>query len=403
MTNPFADINNLCGIDFETKLLPGASFTTSNPLKEVGTYRYVKNAFGILLAHAVADAPVGAMDVRDFDNGALMWKDVPDAIKRHHDRVMAGKAWYYAFNAGFDRNVWNESTYDFPKLQPEHIIDIMAQATVSNLAPSLEGASKNIGRGGKQADGKYLIQLFCGRGPATPQSHPAEWARFVSYATQDVDEMREVFRHTRPLPPEEWEDYFVSERINERGMAVDMAFVERAARIAAYNAGVTNDELKRWTNGQVTAVSQVQRIAEWVYDRLESSEARALLVTEYDEDAAVDEDGDDLKTVKKLSLKKDRIEALLAFFKAQKGLGERDALIVDVLEARLYGGSTSPAKFDKIADQHDEGLLKGQYVFSGAAQTGRFSSKNVQVHNLTRSSIGKDEVEAIELINRLDI
>ena len=50
VTNPFADINNLCGIDFETKLLPGAPFTTSNPLKEVGTYRYVKNAFGILLA-----------------------------------------------------------------------------------------------------------------------------------------------------------------------------------------------------------------------------------------------------------------------------------------------------------------------------------------------------------------
>jgi len=406
MTNPFADIANICFTDFETKALPGSDPNDSN-LKTAGTYRYRKNAFGILQTFAVGDGPVTALEVRDFANGALMWKDVPDAVKRHHDRVMGGKAWYCAFNAGFDRNVWNECTYDYPRIEPRHMIDMMAQATVSNLAPSLEGMSKNLGRGGKQADGKYLISLFCGHGPATPQTHPAEWARFVTYGIGDVVEMREGFRCTRALTPDEWEDYFVSERINERGMAIDLAFVERAARIAAYNATVTNEELIRWTNGQITSVTQVQRIAEWVYDRLEDAEARTLLVTEYDEDARVDEDSDDLKVVKKLSLKKDRIEAVLAFFRARESrdgaLGGQDKLIVDVLEARLYGGSSSPAKFSKMMEQHDEGFLRGQYVFNGAQQTGRFSSKSVQVQNITRSSLGQHEIAAIEMIGSLDI
>jgi hypothetical protein len=74
-----------------------------------------------------------------------------------------------------------------------------------------------------------------------------------------------------------------------------------------------------------------------------------------------------------------------------------------VLTARQFGGSASPAKFAKMVAQHDDGLLKGQYVFGGAPQTGRFSSKGVQTHNLTRSSLEEFEVPAIEMINELEV
>jgi hypothetical protein len=110
--------------------------------------------------------------------------------------------------------------------------------------------------------------------------------------------------------------------------------------------------------------------------------------------------------VAKLSVKKDRLEALLAFYaqlEKDEGLSDRDRLIVDMATARLYGGSSSPAKFDKMMLQHDEGALRGMYVFNGAQQTGRFSSKGVQTHNLTRSTLGKHEAEAIELINELEL
>lgn len=400
------DLENVCFLDFETKALPGFD-PNDGSVKTAGTYRYAKSAFAVVLVYAIGDERFEAATVDDFENGSMQWRYMPKRIHEHHKRVKAGTACYAAFNAGFDRNAWNESTFDFPRLEPEDMIDVMLQATSSNLAPSLEGASKNIGRGGKQQDGKYLINLFCMPGStATPQSHPAEWFRFINYGLQDGEEMREVFKSTMPRHPEEWEDYFVSERINERGIAIDVDFVERAARVADFNKRRINAELVRWTNGQVDAVTQVARIADFVYDRMAHAEARELLVTEYDENADAEDGEADLKPAK-MSLAKDRVEAALAFYAAleakEGGLCDRDQLIVDVLDARLYGGSTSAAKFDKMLAQHDGGSLKGQYVAGGAAQTDRFSSKGVQIHNLTRSTLGACEVEAIELINELEL
>lgn len=399
--NPLADIDNICFFDTETRAEDDVSPYDGN-VKTAGTYRYAKNSFVIIGTFGIADEPVWPISLDRFDGDWLCWADMPEKLREFHKRVEQREAWYAAFNAGFDRNAWNHGTYDFPLLEPDMIIDVMAQAVASNLPPSLEGASRAITGKGKQDDGKYLINLFCASGGATPQSRPEEWARFLSYGIRDTAEMREVWRHTRPLPFEEWEDYWVSERINERGVEIDVEFAEKAARMADAEVTRINRELTRWTNGQITAVTQAKRIAEWVYDRLESSEARGILVKEWAVDEEMTEADSDGMKVGKLSLDRGRIEALIAYFETLAGereLSGTEQTIVDVVTARQFGGSSSPAKFGKMLDQHDGGRLKGMYVFNGAAQTGRFSSKGVQTHNLTRSSLGKFEEEAIEFIN----
>ena len=59
-----------------------------------------------------------------------------------------------------------------------------------------------------------------------------------------------------------------------------------------------------------------------------------------------------------------------------------------MLQIRLYGGSKTPAKFARCWRQQVDGVLYGQYVFNGAPQTGRASSKGVQIHNLARDVAG---------------
>ena len=108
-----------------------------------------------------------------------------------------------AWNASFDCAIWNYATLGFPFLEPERVIDPMIQAGVSNLPTDLESASRALGGAGKQKDGKKLIRLFCVEG-AAPAAHPEEWRRFLDYARQDVEAMREVYRRTRPLPRAEW-------------------------------------------------------------------------------------------------------------------------------------------------------------------------------------------------------
>lgn len=406
MDNPLADINNICFVDTETRTEREVTGPEGN-LKTAGTYRYVRNAFVIISTWAIGDGPLwdNSLD-HGFDGDFLCWDDMPKKLHEFHKRVEQREAWYAAFNAGFDRNAINNGTYGFPVIEPDMMIDVMAQAIASNLPPSLEGASRFITGRGKQDDGKYLINLFCG--PLGPQPHdrPEEWARFKSYGIRDTDEMREVWKGTRPLPFEEWEDYWVSEMINARGCAVDTEFCRKAARVADAEAARLAKELTRWTNGQITAVTQVQRIGQWLYDRIPYAEAREILVKEWDEDAdaSLDDRGD--QKVGKLGLDKGRVEGLVAFFETrakEQGLTEEDQLMLDVIQARQFGGSTTPFKFEKIVLQEVDSRLSGQYVFNGAAQTGRYSSKGVQVHNLSRSVLKGCEEECIEFINDLEV
>jgi DNA polymerase bacteriophage-type len=184
-------------------------------LKAVGTFRYATDAStrAIVLAYAIGDAPVLAWHA---DGEILDWDNAPDDLRKAFDRGATFAAW----NAGFDSAVWNYATLGFPFLEPERVIDPMVQAGVSNLPTDLESASRYLGGGGKQADGKKLIRLFCIDG-ADPRDYPEEWQRFLAYARRDIEEMRDAYRRTRPLPPAEWQQYWAFEGVNRRGVAID--------------------------------------------------------------------------------------------------------------------------------------------------------------------------------------
>lgn len=394
MDNPLADIENICFFDTETRALPGAG--ANGNLKTAGTYRYAQNSQVIISTWAIGSGVLFERSLdRGFEGDWLCWDEMPRELHEFHKRAEQREAWYAAFNTGFDKAVWNAGTYDFPVLAPDMVIDIMAQATASNLPPNLEGCSRVVTGRGKQDDGKELIKQFTPEDGDTPQSHPADWKRFKSYAVRDTGEARDVWKATRPLSWEEWEDYWVSETINERGVALDLPFIEKAAALADIAGDALDADLTRWTNGQVTKVTQVARLADWIYNRLGDGTVTNIMCKRWDEDP--DSESGDLK-VGKLSLDRGRIEALVAYLATRDNIPDD---IVNALVARQYGGSTSPYKFQKMAAGHVGGRLQGQYVFSGAPQTGRYSSKGVQVHNLTRSHLGNAENEAIEFINDL--
>jgi DNA polymerase bacteriophage-type len=163
-------------------------------LRAVGTLRYAVDAStrAIALAYAIGNAPTRTWHA---DGAILDWDNAPDDLRASIARGAILAAW----NASFDSAVWNYATFGFPFLAPERVIDPMVQAGVSNLPTDLESASRALGGAGKQKDGKRLIKLFCVEG-AAPSDHPEEWQRFLAYARQDVEAMRDVYRRTRPLP-----------------------------------------------------------------------------------------------------------------------------------------------------------------------------------------------------------
>lgn len=268
------------------------------------------------------------------------------------------------------------------------------------MPTDLEGASRALGGTGKQKDGRKLIKLFCVEGVA-PGDCPAEWEQFLAYARQDVEEMRGVYRRTRPLPRKEWQQYWAFEHINRRGVALDVPFARRAAALAAEDAIAIGRRLIELSNGAVTSVYQAKRIATWMHDQLADAAMREVLIV----GSADDEDGDnDDDEEREFSLTRDRVARVLAMLDARRangGIAGDELKAFEVATLRLYGAGTAPKKFALLAAQQVDGVLRDQYRFAGAGQTGRTSSKGAQIQNLVRDTLdehGGNEAALVDMI-----
>jgi len=288
-------------------------------LKEVGTLRYAadESTRAIVLAYAIGDAPALTWHA---DGAILDWDNVPNDLRAAVSRGAIIAAW----NASFDSAIWNYATLGFPFLAPERVIDAMIQAGVSNLPTDLESASRALGGAGKQKDGKKLIKLFCVEG-ANPSDHPEEWQRFLAYARQDVEAMRDVYRRTRPLPREEWHEYWAFEHVNRRGVTIDVPFVLRAAALAVEDAVAIGRRLNELTNGVVTRVTQARRLAAWMFDQLPDAEMREVLIWGVPANDDGDDDDEDQAESPEFSLTRDRVARVLAMLEAKHANGGLDS------------------------------------------------------------------------------
>ena len=380
------DINRYCFIDTET--LSGAD------LKATGIYPYSADpAFRVMMAtYAIGDGPVQIWKQEQAHAGAMLdWNDAPDDLLAFLERVEDGEAWFVAWNAAFDRLALSRGIRGYHNAKPSHFLDAMAQAVRSHLPPDLAGAGR-IAHADiqKRPEGKRLIQMFCVPPFADPADHPDAWQAFCEYALDDIPPMRTVWQATMPLSLAEWQQYWASEAVNDRGMPVDRAFAESASELAEENARRANADIARLTDGAIYSVNQHEALCAWVVDRVDHlTEAKKILLRELTEEQ--DEEGDGVTRLEKYSLERSRVEDLIAYLDRindEMGLDDTEYQVLQVLHVRAFGASATPRKFTKMLPMLSDGdRLRGQYVFNGAAATGRFSSRGLQIHNLTRSTV----------------
>jgi len=392
------DINRYCFIDTET--LSGAD------LKATGIYPYSEDPDYrvMIVTYAIGDGPVQIwkQDAAHL-GGRLHWHDAPDDLLAHLDRVERGAAWFVAWNAAFDRLALSRGI-DGYDAKPDHFLDAMVQAVRSHLPPDLASAGKILRTEiQKRPNGKRLIQQFCVPPFADPAEHPDDWRDFCDYALDDIPPMRTIWQATMPLTRREWEQYWASERVNDTGMPVDVDFAQAASDLAEENARRANADITRLTEGKIQTVHQHEALCNWVLDRVDHlPEAKAILLREVVEEQ--EEEGDGVIKLEKHSLERTRVEDLIAYLErldGEQGLTDAEWDVYQVLQVRAYGASATPRKFTKLLPMVSSGdRLRGQYVFNGAAATGRFSSRGLQIHNLTRSTVGDQNTE-LDVINQV--
>lgn len=395
------DIDNLCFIDTET--------LSRADLKATGIYPYSADpSFRVMIVtYAIGDGPVRRWDQMDaFDGGWLDWNDAPDDLLAFLERVEAGEAHFVAWNAAFDRLALSRGIKGYSNAKPEHFMDAMVQAVRSHLPPDLASAGRVTHAAiQKRPEGKRLIKKFCMPPFSSPYAHFQDWLDFCAYAEDDIPPMRAVWQATLPLSDLAWQQYWASEHINDAGMPVDVAFAEKAGELAIENARRADFDIHRLTGGAIKTVNQHVALCDWVVARIgHMSEAVAILLRDVVEEQ--DEAGDGITRLETYSLERSRVEDLIAYMEridGERGLTDDEIAVLEVLRVRAFGASATPKKFVKLLPMVSEGdRLRGQYVYYGAAATGRFSSRGLQIHNLARATVGKQDVELAVIDKILD-
>lgn len=322
------------------------------PLKN-GTHAYSAGVEVMLFPYALDDGPIEIWDLTEDPS----W---PAPLA---DAWVRDDCTFVFHNVMFDRTMmraqWGAA--NVPRIERWHCT--MARALAHGLPGGLDKLGIVMGLPDDQTkakDGKQLIQLFCKPRPkfskiqrATRHTHPAEWERFKRYACQDVEAMRVLYRK---LPCWNYEGreldlWRLDQRINERGVAVDLGLTAAAIRATTRAQQSLAAQAVDLTDGAVESTNQRDKLL-------------AYLLAEH---------GVDLPDMRKETLER-RLED-----------DELPDSLRQLLRVRLQSSSTSSTKWKRILNAvSSDGRVRGLLQFCGAARTGRWAGRTVQPQNFPR-------------------
>lgn len=333
-------------------------------LKDIGVYRYVQSDMGFRILMSGFSVDGGPVEV--LDNHV-------DATMAFQDYWSSG-AEFTAHNSPFDR-VCMSTAVGLPVgtyLDPDRFDDTMFRAAELGFPKSLANLAKALGVSDKDEAGKALINWFCKPIPTgkmkgqfrRPEDHPEKWAQFVEYCRQDVGTMVEVDRVLPPWPtPTERRTWLADQRINDRGMRIDVRLAIAAKAAAEANA---LDQKAR-----VSEISGVQ-------NPNSLPQMKAFLERE----------GQPIRNMQATTVEK---------------FLEKDLtpVVREVMELRQELALTASKKFGSALSQTTDGVLRGNLSFFGA-HTGRWSGKGTQPHNLPRLAFDNPVDEMLAILDLFD-
>ena len=336
------------------------------PLQKTGVYRYSGSPnFEILLFGYSIDS--GPVQVVDLTCGEHIPKEVLAALE--DDSVIK-----WAFNAAFER-VCLSRYLGYPTgeyLDPESWHCSMVWAATMGLPLSLEGVGAVLGlEKQKLTEGKELIKYFCqpclptkANGQRTrnrPFHAPDKWELFKRYNARDVEAEMGIQQKLSkfPVPPQFWEEYYIDQEINDRGVRIDMKLVEQAIQMDARSRQELTDAMKRMT--ALENPNSVQQMKQWLSDN------------------GVETDSLGKKVVAEL-------------------LKTAPPELAEVLTLRQQLAKSSVRKYQAMEKTVcSDNRARGMFMFYGANRTGRFSGRNIQLQNLPQNHL-LDLAEARALV-----
>jgi DNA polymerase len=272
----------------------------------------------------------------------------------------------------FDRVIWAEimeKRHGFPPIPIERWIDIQATCSYLALPRSLDKVLPVVGAEARKSAAGRRQTLSLSRPNRKTGAYPELTAEALenvrTYNEGDVLGAAELHDLIGDLPEAERRVWELDQQVNQRGIGIDIGFVQGALAIAKASTEALVAEFTALTRGPDKAFpdglvpSQVEKTREWLRGR-----------------------GCSLP---------DLTEETIA--EALEGIFPDD--VRRVLQIRQITASSSVKKFDAmLACVNADGRVRGTLLYHGAS-TGRWSGALVQPQNLPRPTFEIGDPEAL--------
>ena len=333
-------------------------------LNQTGVYRYAdSDDFELLLfGYAIDFGPVKVVDLTQGEK-------IPSQIIEALDNPNIIKS---AFNAQFERVCL--SYFVGHRLKPAGWHCSRVWSATLGLPLSLRDVGSVLGLPRQKITaGKELVRYFCtpckptkanqNRTRNFPYHAPDKWQQFKQYNQRDVEVEMEITQKLERFPvlQNEWENYWMDQDINDRGIRIDQQLVNNAIKCQS----VFHDKYLQ-TAKNITGLANPNsplQLKDWLHQQ----------------------------GVKTDSLSKASVTQLL-----QTTTGK----VHQVLALRQLLSKSSVKKYQAMQKAMcQDGRVHGLLQFYGANRTGRWAGRLVQIQNLPRNSM-PDLEEARELVKQ---
>lgn len=217
----------------------------------------------------------------------------------------------------------------------------------------------------KMEEGSDLIKYFCkpcrptkkngGRTRNLPMHDPEKWALFKKYNKRDVEVELAIKEKLAkfPVPDFVWDEYHLDQEINDRGILLDMHFVEQAITVDAQTKVYLRSKIQEQTG--LENPNSVVQMKGWLSDNGVQAE----------------------------SLDKKAVKALIS---------DSEDHIADVLSYRKQLAKSSVSKYTAMQNAVcADGRARGMFQFYGANRSGRWAGRLIQLQNLPQNHM--DDLE----------
>lgn len=338
-------------LDFET--------ASACNLKEAGAWRYSEDVTTevISLSYSLACA-----DIKTWTPG----QEAPIEIIDAYDLV------FVAHNAAFEKAIWRNimvPLYGWPDVPDQRWEDTAATCAMKALPISLDRATLALRLPvHKDKEGSRITKSLSR--PDKKGGYKRDAAtleRVYAYNRQDVLATQELYQRVGPLPDDEQNVWLLDQKINQRGIGLDLDFIKQARSIVAKSSLPLVEEFARITGG--LKPTQTAKFKAWMNDNgVKLDSLNKEIVSQILDDET--EDDDDLGSED-----------------SDVSLPNLPPLVHRALVIRSLVGSASVKKLARMQSCVSfDGRARGLLQYHGASP-GRWAGRLLQPHNFPRGTL----------------